>query len=538
MSIAKNNVDYLNDIKSWDTFSTQSISNKLKEAVSVKDFGAVGDGVTNDTAAFQAAIDAGTSVYIPNGTYKLTSTIYVRVGLVFHGASMRDTILDFSTCTGPSFGVQLNRYGAGYRLQGFRDCEFAFFKMIGNEAASGNHGFYSNLGMHRTVFRRIWLYSCGGNGHHWDCDNEYGGFYNRISECVFGDPSDFSAAAAANAHIKGDAIFATGSCNQNIVDNNIFWRGNKNFINLLGTPTWSIQRWTITNNGLEGAGHFRSDTGFFGVRIDGDSLCMNISDNYIEGNGLTSPFLGGGIYVNSSACDVTIRNNLFASNPRDIWISGCLGGVIDGNQWVTQPTYHNIRVDSVGVGFLNIGTNNSLGPIVGKYLDIALAAQPRVYGDSACALTRGNTPLAGKFTPKLYGGATEISCSSAIATYRREKNVLFVKFNITVSNLNGATGLIGIAGSDGINLAMPGLGSTVQYPFKNDATEISTSRSLYMSLVNLGAGYTECQIIASQTGALYAFLRAQGSNVANVNLNATALTVGSILKGEFEVVVA
>jgi len=86
MSIAKNNVDYLNDIKSWDTFSTQSISNKLKEAVSVKDFGAVGDGATDDTAAIQAAITycctagAPHKLVIPygsTGVYKITSRLDV-----------------------------------------------------------------------------------------------------------------------------------------------------------------------------------------------------------------------------------------------------------------------------------------------------------------------------------------------------------------------------------------------------------------------------------------------------------------------------
>ena len=55
---------------------------KFRDTVSVKDFGAVGDGVADDTAAIQAAITAtnattGGGVYLPSGTYKVTSTINV-----------------------------------------------------------------------------------------------------------------------------------------------------------------------------------------------------------------------------------------------------------------------------------------------------------------------------------------------------------------------------------------------------------------------------------------------------------------------------
>ena len=46
-----------------------TVQTKLRESVSVKDFGAVGDGVTDDTAAIQAALDAGDVIVIPYGTY-------------------------------------------------------------------------------------------------------------------------------------------------------------------------------------------------------------------------------------------------------------------------------------------------------------------------------------------------------------------------------------------------------------------------------------------------------------------------------------
>ena len=53
----------------------RTVDAKLKDTVSVKDFGAVGDGVTDDTAAIQAAITAGANkeVYFPSGTYVATS---------------------------------------------------------------------------------------------------------------------------------------------------------------------------------------------------------------------------------------------------------------------------------------------------------------------------------------------------------------------------------------------------------------------------------------------------------------------------------
>lgn len=58
-----------------------SIQTKLRESVSVKDFGAVGDGVTNDTATIQAAVNYGSlhnkNIFIPAGVYLCSTSIYL-----------------------------------------------------------------------------------------------------------------------------------------------------------------------------------------------------------------------------------------------------------------------------------------------------------------------------------------------------------------------------------------------------------------------------------------------------------------------------
>ncbi|CAB5194568.1 Pectate lyase superfamily protein [uncultured Caudovirales phage] len=54
-----------------------TVQTKLRESVSVKDFGAVGDGVADDTAAIQAAITSAQSnggvVFFPRGKYRVTT---------------------------------------------------------------------------------------------------------------------------------------------------------------------------------------------------------------------------------------------------------------------------------------------------------------------------------------------------------------------------------------------------------------------------------------------------------------------------------
>lgn len=60
---------------------------RLQDRVSVKDFGAVGDGVTNDTAAVHAAIISGKALFWPEGNYLLTSEINEEINFPINWAA-------------------------------------------------------------------------------------------------------------------------------------------------------------------------------------------------------------------------------------------------------------------------------------------------------------------------------------------------------------------------------------------------------------------------------------------------------------------
>jgi hypothetical protein len=77
---------YAGSLQSGTGAAPRTWNAKASDTVSVKDFGATGNGVTDDTAAIQAACDSESpDVYFPAGKYKTTSTIYIRMAQTLRG---------------------------------------------------------------------------------------------------------------------------------------------------------------------------------------------------------------------------------------------------------------------------------------------------------------------------------------------------------------------------------------------------------------------------------------------------------------------
>jgi hypothetical protein len=72
----------------------RNFRDKLRETVSVMDFGAVGDGVADDQPAIQAALNSGFGVILlPKGTYKLLTPIRMGNNRVLRGEGDSSTLL-------------------------------------------------------------------------------------------------------------------------------------------------------------------------------------------------------------------------------------------------------------------------------------------------------------------------------------------------------------------------------------------------------------------------------------------------------------
>jgi len=134
--------------------TVETVTAKLAQTVSVKDFGAVGNGITDDTEAVQAAIDSvcpvygsgsAGSVYFPSGNYLITSVLNLtnsrqagtkcRDGLRLYGESSASSIIVGET-------------GSGYAIADVTGSQWLNLSNLGFQSGSKNKstvGIYQGL---------------------------------------------------------------------------------------------------------------------------------------------------------------------------------------------------------------------------------------------------------------------------------------------------------------------------------------------------------------------------------------------------------
>lgn len=239
------NSDEVNFLQAGTGAVTRTVQAKLRDVVSVKDFGAVGDGVTDDRTAFQNAINSGAqTVYVPLGTYKIASTLNITQEVMIIGSATMGCILNF-TGTGRGFYVR-GPVGSEY-------IENAVFQNLTiNGTASATDAFYCDPILYCT-FGNLYIKNFGGNGIVLN-----GSYFNKISGCNIRSNS-------------GAGIVVQNSSNANSIDSTTTSYNGTSGLRFLDSAGLSLVSFDSEAN-----------TGY-GILIEGSSE-LYMHGGWIEGN--------------------------------------------------------------------------------------------------------------------------------------------------------------------------------------------------------------------------------------------------------------
>lgn len=325
---------------------------------SVTDFGAVGSGAVNDYAAIQAAIDAasgGGTIFFPEGTYQIGSTLMIPAGVTLLGASHRAVIRAGTTL--PAL-VQVNGDGVRITSLGFvnaagrspkgvqvgdplspagrpatgsdcriRDCRFDGFAeavtLWDFEALSVAESVFTAC---TTALRIV------ENG----ADSRF--LRNRVlggSPCLLVEGTAAGMTVAGNVLIgsaegsRGSGIVLRGGEGAAILGNSIVEVADASD----GTAGWGIRLdgtdspvagATVAGNRILSAS---SAAGTGGILLSGDCRGVRIAGNRIGG------FAGQGVRaVGAGVADARIADNVFGGiGTADIDLDGALRSLVTGN---------------------------------------------------------------------------------------------------------------------------------------------------------------------------------------------------------------
>lgn len=313
----------------------RQIANLAKEIVSVKDFGAKGDGVTDDTSAIQAAIDTGaSSVFIPAGTYNHTGLTLVEDQIIF-GEGAGSVLHNTST------GVSLA--GVGSTSNYWNGTVLRDFKVTGT--ASASHGIRMVDATRNNMIERVYVSGHGGDGIKLE-----GCVSLTVDNCDVRDNSGIGILLTE----ASDAIY----CSANTISNNHVTGNDGGGIKLLALTSGSgIFANQILNNTVE-SNNVAATSGS-GIILDG-AWKTNLMGNVME-----SAFDSCILLTNTSgfASNVTniIGNSFVASGGPtqvyDIDIVSANDTIINYNAFPSSGTTASVR-ETAGARLMYIANKN------------------------------------------------------------------------------------------------------------------------------------------------------------------------------------
>ena len=255
----------------------RTMRDKLAEFVSVKDFGAVGDGITDDTTALQNAINSKKRVYVPEGVYLHTGLTadYSTNQIHIEGAGWSKSIL--KCITQGKHSITIKNTGTGE--------QYLNFPVVRNLTIDGDStngcGIYAD-GVVWYMFEKLKINHQGSHGIYFtDSGTPSGGAYiGVINKCYI----------AGNGGDGVNQVATKGADQQNASwISNCELQGNKNGVSVWGCAI------TITNASIEGNRDYGvniATTNNSGVAYP--LMRVSVKDNYFEGN------KSGQVYVKTS----------------------------------------------------------------------------------------------------------------------------------------------------------------------------------------------------------------------------------------------
>jgi hypothetical protein len=294
--------------------TARGLKAKLSEIwISVKDFGAKGDGIAIDTTAIQAAINrvaalGGGVVYLPPGTYIVDAALTVgHNGVSIQGAGLGVTLIK---CTSTS--ANLLTYASGVGSFSLRD--FATTPSTGStgalvSATSGSSIFVSNVFMNGTHRTGVSLTGCSSV---------------VIDGCAL---NTIDADAAARSVFLSNTTITT-------VSNTYLYGGTTGYsLELAGTSG----RFTMTGCANDTAGFLLNSPSGTGFKFVGNNLTATTQFTVSGGAALPKGFYQQGNGVDGYTVDVATgaATVLTLLKGRDIRIKGITGA---GTVTVSNPT--------------------------------------------------------------------------------------------------------------------------------------------------------------------------------------------------------